>query len=72
MALRNGANEQRQYSFTLREALNIPKTVPAGTTITLGKSFCEQDALDGLVEGRPIAIDDVLTVMLPASFALCL
>ena len=67
LALRNGANEQRQYSFTLREALNIPKTVPAGTTITLGKSFCEQDALDGLVEGRPIAIDDVLTVMLPAS-----
>ena len=67
LALRNGANEQRQYSFTLREALNIPKTVPAGTAITLRKSFCEQDVLEGLVEGRPIAIDEVLTVILPAS-----
>lgn len=67
LALRNGANEQRQYSFTLREALNIPKTVPAGTTIILRKSFCEQDALEGLVEGRSVGIDELLTVILPSS-----
>lgn len=71
LALRNGANGEQSYTFTLREALNIPATVQNGTTIILSKSFGVQDALSGLTEGQPISIDQQLTAKLPASSLFC-
>ena len=65
LALRNGANDAQTYSFTLREALNIPANVNG--SIVLRKSFAEQDALDGLAEGEAIDIDQQLSVTLPGS-----
>ena len=65
LALRNGANNAQTYTFTLREALNIPANVNG--SIILRKSFGVQDALEGLSEGTAINIDDNLTVKLPAN-----
>ena len=65
LALRNGANNAQSYTFTLREALNIPANIKG--SIILNKSFKVQDALSGLVEGEAISIDEKLTVNLPAS-----
>ncbi len=65
LALRNGANTQQTYTFTLREALNIPANIKG--TIVLTKSFKVQDALSGLTEGEEIDIDKQLTVTLPSS-----
>ena len=65
LALRNGANNAQSYTFTLREALNIPANISG--SIILNKSFKVQDALSGLTEGEAISIDQVLTVNLPAS-----
>ena len=65
LALRNGANDAQDYTFTLREALNIPANVSG--SIIFRKSFGVQDALTGLAEGEPISIDQELTVSLPGS-----
>ena len=65
LALRNGANNAQTYTFTLRQALNIPANVNG--SIILRKSFGVQDALEGLTEGTAINIDDNLTVNLPAN-----
>ena len=65
LALRNGANDAQTYTFTLREALNIPANVNG--SIVLRKSFGVQDALEGLTEGEAIDIDASLTVTLPGS-----
>ncbi len=65
LALRNGSNDEKNYTFTLREALNIPANVNG--SIVLRKSFGVQAALAGLTEGEAINIDDELTVTLPAS-----
>lgn len=65
LALRNGSNEAQTYSFTLREALNIPANVEG--SIVLRSSFSAQEALEGLTEGEAINIDIPLTVTLPAS-----
>ncbi len=66
LTLRNGANSAQEYTFTLREALDIPAYVK--TSITLTKAFTHhQDALAGLTEGTPIDIDAELTVTLPGS-----
>ena len=65
LALRNGANGTQTYTFTLREALEIPDYIE--TTITLTKSFADQVALSGIEEGKPIDIDTELTVTLPGS-----
>ncbi len=65
LALRNGANNAQSYTFTLREALNIPANING--SIILTKSFNVQDALSGLTEGEAISIDQKLTVNLPAS-----
>lgn len=65
LALRNGSNEAQTYSFTLREALNIPANVEG--SLVLRSSFSVQEALDGLTEGEAINIDTPLTVTLPAS-----
>ena len=65
LAIRNGSNSSQSYTFTLRDALNIPANING--SITLNKSFKVQDALNGLEEGTPINIDQELTVTLPAS-----
>lgn len=69
LALRNGANNAQSYSFTLREALNIPKNVTG--SVILRKSFGVQDALEGLTLGEPLNIDATLTVNLPGSSVFC-
>ena len=65
LALRNGANNAQTYTFTLREALEIPANIKGA--IILNKSFNVQDALQGLTEGSAIDIDQQLTVTLPGS-----
>ncbi|MBR4988815.1 MAG: hypothetical protein IKY85_02755 [Bacteroidaceae bacterium] len=65
LALRNGSNNQQTYTFTLRQALEIPANITGA--IILNKSFKVQDALQGLTEGEAIDIDEELTVTLPAS-----
>lgn len=65
LALRNGANDAQTFTFTLRQALNIPKNVSG--SIILRSAFGIQDALEGLAEGTPINIDTELTVKLPGS-----
>ena len=65
LALRNGGNSQQTYTFTLREALEIPANIDG--SIILSKSFKVQDALQGLTEGTAIDIDQQLTVILPGS-----
>ena len=63
LALRNGANDAQTYTFTLRQALNIPKNVNG--SIILRSAFGDQAALEGLTEGTAINIDTELTVKLP-------
>ena len=65
LALRNGANDAQTYTFTLRQALNIPKNVNG--SIILRSAFGDQAALTGLTEGTAINIDTELTVTLPGS-----
>ena len=65
LALRNGGNSAQTYTFTLREALEIPANITG--SIILTKSFNVQDALEGLTEGVAIDIDQQLTVTLPGS-----
>ena len=65
LAIRNGDNSQKTYTFTLREALEIPANINGA--IILNKSFKVQDALNGLTEGVAIDIDQQLTVTLPGS-----
>lgn len=69
LALRNGGNDSKNYTFTLREALNIPANVSG--SIILRSSFSVQDALSGLTEGVAISIDTPLTVTLPGSSLYC-
>ena len=64
LSLRNGANAEQQYKFTLRQALNIPANVSG--SIILRSAFGDQAALAGLTEGTAINIDTELTVTLPA------
>ena len=65
LTLRNGANDEQSYTFTLREALDIPEYV--NTSITLTKAFADQANLTGLTEGQAIDIDEKITVTLPGS-----
>ena len=64
LTLRNGAPEAQEYTFTLREALDIPEYV--NTSITLTKAFTDEADLAGLPTGA-IDIDTELTVTLPGS-----
>ncbi len=64
LTLRNGADNAQSYTFTLREALDIPEYVT--TAITLSPSFKVSDALPGVATGSPIDIDQELTATLPA------
>ena len=65
LALRNGGNSAQTYTFTLREAFEIPANITGA--FILNKSFKVQDALSGLTEGVAIDIDQQLTVTLPGS-----
>ena len=65
LALRNGGNSAQTYTFTLREAFEIPANISGAIILT--KSFNVQDALEGLTEGVAIDIDQQLTVTLPGS-----
>ena len=65
LALRNGGNDAQTYTFTLRNALNIPETIDG--SIILRSAFGEQAVLEGLTEGTAINIDTELTVTLPGS-----
>lgn len=69
LALRNGANTAKTYTFTLREALNIPANVKG--SIILRSSFGVQAKLEGLTEGEAIDIDAALTVKFPGSSLYC-
>ena len=65
LALRNGANDAQTYTFTLRQALNIPQNVSG--SIILRSVFGDQAALQGLTEGKAYGIDESITVTLPGS-----
>ena len=65
LALRNGGNSAQTYTFTLREALEIPANITGAFILT--KSFNVQDDLQGLTEGVAIDVDQQLTVTLPGS-----
>ena len=65
LALRNGANGEQTYTFTLRSVLNIPANIKG--SIILRSAFGEQESLEGLTEGEAIDIDTELTVKLPGS-----
>ncbi len=69
LALRNGGNNAKTYTFTLREALNIPANVNG--SIILRSSFAVQNLLEGMTEGEPIDIDTPITVTLPGSSLYC-
>lgn len=65
LALRNPAASEATYSFTLREAFDIPDYISG--TITLAPSFAVQDKLPGVALNKPVDIDEPLTATLPAS-----
>lgn len=65
LAIRNPRASATNFSFTLREALEIPQYVSG--SIVLTKSFTSQAALEGITEGEPIDIDATITAQLPAS-----
>ena len=65
LALRNASNSQQTYTFTLRQALEIPANITG--SVVLKKSFRVQDDLRGLTVGSSIDIDQTLTVTLPGS-----
>ena len=65
LALRNGDTSSKSYTFTLREALNIPANWSG--SIKLHRAFSDQAALTGLTEGGTYDIDQSITVTLPAS-----
>ncbi len=70
LTLRNGANDAQSIKLTLREALDIPAYVKAGSTITLSHAFADQAAMSGFSGvdmGTPIDIDAELTITLPGS-----
>ena len=66
LALRNPSTSRKGFTFTLREALDIPDYVPSTTTITFTPAF-EQVATRGLDPDTPIGIDEEITVSLAAS-----
>ena len=65
LALRNGSNFSKTYTFTLREALNVPANVLGA--MVFNKSFEVQNALSGFAEGQAIDYDTEITVTLPGS-----
>ena len=66
LTLRNGANNAQEYTFTLREALDIPAYIKKAS-IKFTKAFADQLDLEGLKVGEEIDIDTELTVTIPGS-----
>ena len=65
LALRNPAAYAQTYTFTLRDALDIPAYV--SDRIRFSKAFFSQVELSGLTENQNLGLDDLITVTLPAS-----
>lgn len=65
LALRNPSTSTQTYTFTLREALDIPAYFTSDYRLT--KAFADQAALTGLTEGSDIGLDTRITVQLPGS-----
>jgi hypothetical protein len=66
LTLRNGANDAQEFTFTLREVLEIPEYITS-STITFTKAFDDQVALTGFAEGEQLDIDAKITVTVPGS-----
>ncbi|MBQ0049772.1 MAG: Ig-like domain-containing protein [Bacteroidales bacterium] len=64
LALRNGDTASKKYTFTLREALEIPEGVNG--SITLTDAF-KQSGITGITSGKAYGFDESITVTLPAS-----
>ena len=64
LTLRNPSASAQSYTFTLREALDIPSYVSG--SITFSKAF-SQDDLSGFTVGTAYDIDASITVNMPAS-----
>lgn len=69
LALRNGDDNAKTFTTTLRKALDIPAHITG--TIRLKSSFKVQDELEGLELDTPIDIDKELTLNLPGSSVFC-
>lgn len=67
LALRNPASSAQEFTFTLREALDIPEYVNCDVVLTPAFTT-NQNALPGLDTETPINIDTPLTVKLRASY----
>ena len=65
LALRNPSTEEATYTTTLRKALDIPAYFTSPVTLT--KAFADQASLAGLPTGRPIGLDEEITVKMPGS-----
>lgn len=65
LALRNPSTSPATYTFTLREALDIPDYFTE--SISLTKSFENQAALTGLDTERNYSLDEQISVTLPGS-----
>ena len=65
LALRNPSTSQKTFTFTLREALDIPSYFT--TPITLTKAFAKDADLSGLTTGEAIDLDQQISVTLAAS-----
>lgn len=64
LALRNGGKESKNFTFKLRDVLEIPQGV--NTTITLTDAF-NQTGITGITTNKAYNIDEPITVTLPAS-----
>lgn len=65
LTLRNGGNDSRTFTTTLRDALDIPEGW--NTSITISPAFADQAELSGMPVGEAINIDTELTLTLPGS-----
>lgn len=65
LTLRNGSDSEQEFTFTLRDVLDIPSYV--SSTIQLHRSFADQAALENITEDTDISIDESITVTLPAN-----
>ncbi len=67
LALRNPSSSRQSFTFTLREALDIPAYIKG--SIILSKAFdTNMVALEGVDTGTPINIDTPLTASLRANY----
>ncbi|MCM1029124.1 MAG: hypothetical protein NC342_05260 [Pseudoflavonifractor sp.] len=65
LALRNPKTSEQTFTFTLRQALELPGY--CSSTFTFTKAFEDQAALTGLTEDTELEPDTEITVTLPAN-----